>query len=155
MIKIHFFRRWNFGRQFFRRQKSRKDAKRAEKTPKIMYHSSWFLMVSFGTLTLASLTKSDSEIISCPLGWKPYNHKCYFYDSNLYNSEHIVQSCQFHHAKPVSIHSPDENKFVRSLITGNYLLIIYLLIIYLLIIYLLINYLLINYLLILLIILNN
>lgn len=77
-------------------------------------------MISFEILTLTSLTKSDSQTISCPLGWKIYNKKCYFYDSNVYNSEHIAQSCQFNHAKPVSIHSPEENKFIRSLITGNY-----------------------------------
>lgn len=71
-------------------------------------------------LILIEISRSQSEAPKCPDGWKSLNDRCFFYDTNVYESRHIVEACQFHLGQPASIHSAEENKFVQALITGKF-----------------------------------
>lgn len=75
------------------------------------------MKVAVAALIVTLIAVSIAE--DCPQGWKQFNSKCYFYDSNVYESRHIIRSCQFNLGTPLSIHSAEENDFVKSLITGN------------------------------------
>lgn len=75
------------------------------------------MKIAVAALIVTLIAVSVAE--DCPQGWKQFNSKCYFYDSNVYESRHIIRSCQFNLGTPLSIHSAEENDFVKSLITGN------------------------------------
>lgn len=62
----------------------------------------------------ASTTPTDFSDCCCPYGWVARRDRCYFSPSDAATHRDAVRICRSHDAELVSIHSPEENEFVRT-----------------------------------------
>lgn len=58
---------------------------------------------------------ASSNHMPCQLGWWPFHGSCYRILKWLANYAKAIESCANQEAHLVSIHSPEEQEFVRSL----------------------------------------
>ncbi|RWS18299.1 galactose-specific lectin nattectin-like protein, partial [Leptotrombidium deliense] len=57
----------------------------------------------------------------CPVGWFQYGNKCFFVNNDKATNAEYVEYCNELNAEPASIHSPEEEEFLKKITKpGNY-----------------------------------
>ena len=75
----------------------------------------WFLFFSFSVFEFYW----GCDALQCKAGWQEWNGACYKFSSTLVPYSDASAACKNDEANLVSIHSPEENEFVRSLTGGS------------------------------------
>lgn len=69
-------------------------------------------------MTLASLNVIFASEI-CPPNFTEFNNQCYLVSNQSIDYHDYTDFCRFHHSIPVSVHSKEENAFLRDLVSAH------------------------------------
>src|SRR2546423_1067680 len=81
--------------------------------------SSQYKLVLYAII-LATSIFSISSSLNCPPNWHQFMNKCYFVNMTAVHSKDNNNLCRSLNATMVSVHSPQENEFLRRLIFIQY-----------------------------------
>ncbi|XP_061621224.1 type-2 ice-structuring protein-like isoform X3 [Phyllopteryx taeniolatus] len=72
-----------------------------------------------GGVVLCAIAALATAQADCPPAWTEYNKRCFYYDATVKTWVEAQAHCQLFGGNLASVHSDDENAFIRTLTQGT------------------------------------